>query len=94
MLMGIFGAILPRFVLLVGWVNDANAWTSLFGAPVWFLFGFLFFPWTTLIYGFVVQNGMSLINWIFVGAALLIDLGTWGIGAFAARQQTSNYRGT
>ena len=94
MLMGIFGAILPRFVLLVGWVNDSNAWTSLFGAPVWFLFGFLFFPWTTLIYGFVVQNGMSLINWIFVGAALLIDLGTWGIGAFASRQQVSNYRGT
>ena len=48
MLMGIFGAILPRFVLLVGWVNDPTAWTSLFGAPVWFLFGFLFFPWTTL----------------------------------------------
>jgi hypothetical protein len=94
MLMGIFGAILPRFVLLVGWVNDPNAWTSLFGAPVWFLFGFLFFPWTTLIYGFVVQNGMSLINWIFVGAALLIDLGTWGIGAFASRQQVSNYHGT
>ncbi|HEX6868426.1 MAG TPA: hypothetical protein VF119_06455 [Candidatus Limnocylindrales bacterium] len=94
MLMGIFGAILPRFALLVGWSNDPTAWTSLFGSPVWFLFGFLFFPWTTLIYGFCVQNGMSLINWIFVGAALLIDLGTWGIGAFATREQVSNYRGT
>jgi hypothetical protein len=94
MMMGIFGALLPRFVLLVGWYNDPTAWTSLFGSGVWFLFGFLFFPWTTLIYGFVVQNGMSLINWIFVGAALLIDLGTWGIGAFATREQVSNYRGT
>jgi len=90
MLMGVFGAILPRFVLLVGWVNDPNAWTSLFGAPVWFLF----FPWTTLVYGFVALNGMSFINWIFVAAALLIDLGTWGIGAFATRQQVSSYRGT
>src|SRR3954471_8814619 len=94
MLMGVFGAILPRFVLLVGWVNDPNAWTSLFGAPVWFLFGFLFFPWTTLVYGFVALNGMSFINWIFVAAALLIDLGTWGIGAFATRQQVSSYSGT
>jgi hypothetical protein len=94
MMMGIFGAILPRFALLVGWANDQTAWTSLFGSPVWFLFGFLFFPWTTLIYGFVLPNGMSLLNWIFVGAALLIDLGTWGVGAFATRQEYSNYRGT
>ena len=94
MLMGIFGAILPRFALLVGWVNDPTAWTSLFGAPVWFLFGFLFFPWTTLIYGFMAHNEMSLINWIFVAGALLIDLGTWGIGAFATREKVSNYRGT
>ena len=93
-MMAIFGALLPRFVLLVAWSNDSTYWSSLFGAPVWFLGGFLFFPWTTLIYGFAQANGMSLLNWIFVGAALLIDLGTWGIGVFASRQQVSNYRGT
>ena len=37
---------------------------------------------------------MTVLNWIFVAAALLIDLGTWGIGTFATRQQVSNYRGT
>ena len=36
---------------------------------------------------------MSLLNWIFVGCALLIDLGTWGIGAFATRKEVSSYRG-
>jgi len=92
-MMAIFGAILPRFALLVGWVNDPTAWTSLFGSPVWFLGGFLFFPWTTLIYGMVHLNGMSILNWIFVALALLIDLGTWGIGFFAGRKQMeSNYR--
>jgi hypothetical protein len=93
-MMAIFGAILPRFVLLVAWSNDGAYWGSLFGSSVWFLGGFLFFPWTTLIYGLVQQNGLSLLNWIFVGAALLIDLGTWGIGFFASRQQVSSYRGT
>jgi hypothetical protein len=93
-MMAIFGALLPRFVLLVGWSNDSNYWNNLFGSPVWFLGGFLFFPWTTLIYGFVAPNGMSLLNWVFVGAALLIDLGTWGVGVFASREQVSNYRGT
>ena len=42
----------------------------------------------------MAHNEMSLINWIFVAGALLIDLGTWGIGAFATREQVSNYRGT
>src|SRR3954454_21596017 len=87
MLMGVFGAILPRFVLLVGWVNDPNAWTSLFGAPVWFLFVFLFFPWPTLFYGFAALSGMSFINWPFGPAALLSDLGTCGIVRGTTRQQ-------
>ncbi len=90
-MMAIFGAILPRFVLLVGWVNDPTAWSNLFGSPVWFLGGFLFFPWTTLVYGIGAVNGMTLLNWIFVLFAFLIDLGTWGLGAFATRKATESY---
>ena len=93
-MMAIFGALVPRFALLVGWSNDGAYWGSLLGSPVWFLGGFLFFPWTTLIYGLVYQNGLSLLNIIFLIAAFAIDLGTWGVGFFASRQQVSSYRGT
>lgn len=91
-MMAFFGAIIPRFVLLVGWVNDQTYWQNVFNAPIWFLAGFLLFPWTTLIYGLAQQNGMSFLNWIFLGGALLIDLGTWGIGVFAGRKQYDAYR--
>jgi hypothetical protein len=91
-MMALFGAVVPRFVLLVAWVNDQTYWSNLLGWPVWFLFGFLFFPWTTAIYGLVQANGLSLLNWIFLGLALLLDLGTWGIGVFAARKEVSNFR--
>lgn len=93
-MMAIFGAILPRFVLLAAWSNEQSYWSSLFGSPVWFLGGFLFFPWTTLIYGFAQANGLSLLNWVFIGAALLIDLGTWGIGVFATKKQADSYMGS
>jgi hypothetical protein len=94
-MMAIFGAFIPRLVLLVAWSNDQAYWgTTLFGSGVWFLGGFLFFPWTTLIYGLVAPNGLSILNIIFLLAAFMIDLGTWGIGFFASRQQVSNYRGT
>jgi hypothetical protein len=91
-MMAIFGALLPRFLLLVGWSNDPAGWGSVLGSPVWFLFGFLFFPWTTLTYGFVAPNGLTLLNLIFLAFALLADLGTWGIGAFATRRQVSSFR--
>ena len=94
MMMAIFGAILPRFALAVGWWNDPAAWAAIIGSPVVLLGGFLFFPWTTLIYGFVQPNGLTLLNIVFLLAALLIDLGTWGVGFFASRQQVSSYRGT
>ena len=93
-MMAIFGALLPRFVLLVAWSNDGGYWGSLFGSPVWLLGGFLFFPWTTLIYGLVQSNGLSLLNIIFILAAFLIDLGTWGIGAFATKKQADSYMGS
>ena len=92
MLMAIFGAILPRFAILAGWVNDQAGWQAAFGSGVWLLGGFLFFPWTTLIYAFAQRNGLSLLNLIFLACALAIDLGTWGIGFFAGRKEYSSYR--
>jgi hypothetical protein len=93
-MMAIFGALLPRFVLLVAWSNDQTYWANtVFGSPVWLLGGFLFFPWTTLIYGLLQANGLSFLNIIFVIGALMIDLGTWGIGFFATRKEVSHYRG-
>ena len=50
--------------------------------------------WTTLIYALVQPNGLSLLNWLFLLGALLIDLGTWGVGFFASRKEYSSYRGT
>ncbi len=88
----IFGALIPRFVLLVGWYNDQTYWGNLFGSGVWFLGGFIFFPWTTLLYGLMQANGMSLVNWIFLLFGVAIDLGTWGVGFFAGRKEYSSYK--
>jgi hypothetical protein len=93
-MMAIFGALLPRFVLLVGWSNDPGYWNTVIQSQLFFLLGFLFLPWTTLVYGLAAPNGLSLLNIIFLIFALLIDLATWGVGALATRKQTSYYRGT
>jgi hypothetical protein len=90
---GLFGIIIPRFVLLVGWYNDQSYWNSLLGSQLLLGLGWLVLPWTTLIYGFTAANGMSFLNWIFVFLAFLLDVGTYGFGGFAARKErTSNYK--
>lgn len=90
--MAVIGVLMPRFILLVGWSNDQAYWASILGSPVWFLGGFLFFPWTTLVYGLGQANGLSLLNIAFLVMAFVLDLGTWGIGAFAGRRRaTSSY---
>jgi hypothetical protein len=93
-MMAIFGAILPRFAILVGWWNDQASWSAAFGSDVLLLGGFLFFPWTTLIYAFVQPNGLDVLNIVFLALAFLLDLGTWGVGFFAGREHVSGYRGT
>jgi len=90
----LFAIILPRFALLVGWYNNPAAWNALYGSQLLFGLGWLAIPWTTLIYGFVAPNGMSLVNWIFVLLAFLLDIGTYGLGFFGGRKQYSSYRGT
>ena len=89
-MMAILGAILPRFILLVGWSNDSAYWENLFGSPIWLVGGFLVLPWTTLVYGLAAPNGLSLLNLIFLGCALLIDLATWGVGLLASRKRADS----
>ena len=89
---GIFGLVLPRFALLVAWYNDSGYWNALLGSQALLGLGWLVLPWTTLIYGFCASNGMTFINWIFVLLAVLLDLGTYGIGFFGGRKDVSNYR--
>jgi hypothetical protein len=93
-LLAFITAILPRFLLLVAWTNDQDHWGNLFGSPIWLVGGFLVLPWTTLIYGFVEPNGLTLLNVIFLVCGLLLDLSTWGVGALATRKQASIYRST
>lgn len=86
MVMSVLGAVVSRLLLLAGWANAQAYWEGLFGSPIWLVFGFLFFPWTTFMYGFVAPNGMSLLNWVFLVLAFVVDLGTWGIGVLGARR--------
>ena len=90
-MMAIFGALLPRFVILAGWINDQAGWKAVFGSEIWLLGGFIFLPWTTLAWtvAYAPIQGVTGFGWFFVIFAFLVDIGTHIGSAQARRDQRS-----
>jgi hypothetical protein len=80
-------AISPRFglVLLWGFTDRMNL---AFESFWWALIGFIFLPWTTLVFALVYapRQGVSGFGWVLVAFAFFVDLSTH-VGATQARRQ-------
>lgn len=76
----------PRFILFLMWLFSSSRLDA-FSTLWWPFIGFLFLPFTTLMYVLVwsASNGVSFIGWLLVGFAFLIDLGSYGAGARGRR---------
>ena len=80
----------PRFALFLWWLFDTKYVTAAFTNLIWPVLGFFFLPWTTLMYVLVYPGGLSLVNWVFLGVALLIDMGTYFGGGKSGRNRYSS----
>lgn len=67
----------PRFALAIWWLFQTRYVNAAFSNLLFAILGFLFLPWTTLMWVFVYPGGISMVNWIFLGIAFLIDMGTY-----------------
>jgi hypothetical protein len=83
----LLAAVVPRILVLVGWMNDQAAWNNSFGSPVWLLLGWLFVPWTTFFFALFAPSGFGGFSIVVLIFALLIDIGTWGGGLFGNRKK-------
>lgn len=64
-------------------VDTFSGWTTtvgslIFPSWIWPLVGLLLLPWTTVAFVFVSPGGLSTLEWVVLGVALLFDLGTHG----------------
>ena len=90
----VLGILGPRFFIVWWWLTDPARWNVVFGGALVPILGFLFVPWTTIMYVLVwAAGGLSLGGWLLVGLGLLVDLGTYGGGAFGNKDRVqSSYR--
>ncbi len=86
-LAGIAALISPRLVLVLWWLLDPARWSALFDNLIVPVLGFVFLPWTTLVYVFFAPTGFGGLAPIVVVIAVLIDAGTYGGGVFGNRRR-------
>jgi hypothetical protein len=81
----------PRLAILIWWLVQPIRWQaafSSFGWPfLWEFLGFLFVPWTTIMYVLVFPGGIVGFDWIWLGLGLLIDIGSYAGGGYGNRNR-------
>lgn len=83
----------PRAATLVWWIVDPTRFNLAFGSIIWPILGFLFLPWTTLMYLIVWGPGQGVqgFDWVWLALALLIDVGTDAGGIYGNRKRIPGY---
>ena len=77
----------PRFAILIWWLIRPIYYNLVFNTWIWPLLGVIFLPWTTLMYLIVGGGPLIGFDWVWMGLALLTDLGSYGGGAYGNRDR-------
>ena len=77
----------PRAGLIVWWLLNRVRFEAAYDRFIWPFLGFLFLPWTTLMYtvAWAPLKGVSGVGWVLVGLGLLADIGSYLCGGWGNR---------
>ena len=80
----------PRVGILFWWAAEPGRFDKVFDTFIWPCLGWVFVPWTTLMYVGVGINGVDGFEWVWMGLALLCDLAMYSGGAYK-REEVPGY---
>ena len=82
----------PRAAILVWWLINPIRWNTAFETFLWPFLGFLFLPWTTLMFVLVAPLGNVVgFDWVWLGLAFLADISMYTGGAYGNRSRIPGY---
>lgn len=81
----------PRAAILVWWLIDMDRWQRAIDNFFFAFLGFLFVPWTTLMWVLVAPNGVTGFDWVLLGLAVVADIASYSGGAWGNRGYSSSY---
>lgn len=78
----------PRAALALWWVFDMQRFNIVYNTFVLPFLGFLFLPFTTIMYTLVWQpTGIEGFNWVWIGLAVVLDIASYGGGGYGNRNR-------
>ncbi len=81
----------PRIGIIVWGLASPVRWEATFDTFVWPLLGFVFLPWTTLMYVAVFPNGLNGFDWFGMGLAVVADIASYTGSAYGNRDRMRGY---
>ena len=90
-LLAMAAAFAPRLVIILAWLFS-DRWDFVWDTWIWPLLGFIFLPYTTIMYVLVwnIATGVSGWDWLWIGMGVLLDVMKWGQMA-ANRREIPGY---
>lgn len=79
----------PRLAILIWWLFTPTYITATFQTWIWPMLGWLFLPWTTLMFMVVAGGPAGSIvgfDWILLGIGVFADMATY-FGGYAERRR-------
>lgn len=78
----------PRAALGLWWLFDMQRFNIVYNTFVLPFLGFLFLPFTTIMYTIVWQpTGIEGFNWVWIGLAVVLDIASYGGGGYGNRNR-------
>jgi hypothetical protein len=78
----------PRVGILLWWLFEPNRWDAAFSSVFWPILGFIFLPWTTLMFVLVAPFGnVEEWDWFWLTMAFIADFVSWTSNAYTNRSR-------
>jgi len=78
----------PRFASIIWWIANPTRWVGVaFDNALWPILGIMFLPWATLMYVLVAPGGVVGWDWLWLGLAVLGDIGMYAGGGYGNRDR-------
>jgi len=83
----------PRAALAFWWIVDMGRFNMVYNTFIFPFLGFLFLPFTTLMYTLLWQPlvGVTGFAWVWLGLAVVLDIASYSGGAYGNRNRIPGY---
>lgn len=76
----------PRLGILVWWMIEPARWDAAFSSFWWSFLGFIFAPWTTLMWVAVAAGGVTGFDWVILALGVFADIASYSTTAYERRE--------